>query len=260
MISESGALKNKEDVEKVVKILCNLKTSAETLPYLDTLLLACKQEQAGDWMNAHGDDLAQLLANFSVDRLCAIRVLTFGKIAEFKDPRKFLRETRRLVEETIDSSIKQTCIETAAHIDAISVLIGEDETATGLEVVPERLAQNLKRRQENEEEEAAKKMRSIKEYKEQKKMKKSSPSFEKLLKDTVASICYDKLVGHELNFDGGEVPEWRKIYRHISTVLMEKESRLPEEIRFKCSTDEDKDKVVKRVSQFTLDFLRKQQF
>ena len=116
----------------------------------------------------------------------------------------------------------------------------------------------------SDEEKEAKKFRSVKDYRENKRkakeVKKANPTetpvtaFEKLLKDTVARICFSKIGSHE---DDGDLPEWRKVYRKISAILMDKETRVPETIRFRCKTPEEQKAVVKRVTEYTEDYLKK---
>ena len=126
-----------------------------------------------------------------------------------------------------------------------------------------------------EEEREAKKLRSVRAYKESKKRAKEEKrtaayqedhripaaesfedfkGFEKLLKDTVAALCF-----RAYGDSGAEVPEWRKVYRTISSLLLEKESRMAPEFRYRVGTEHDKAAVVKRVSGFTKDWICKHQ-
>ena len=152
-----------------------------------------------------------------------------------------------------------------------------NDSHPGLSIVNclERAVGTHKRKAEIEEDEPeARKLRSVKEYRENKKKAKEEKRhhtekaavipndnnarfqvFEKVLKDTVAAICFDKL-GTRISND--EVPEWRKVYRTISAILIEKESRMPDEFKYRASTSAERAAVVKRVNQFCLDYLKKQ--
>ena len=117
-----------------------------------------------------------------------------------------------------------------------------------------------------------KRLRSTKEYREKKKMQKrgtmnppissvssgaeASEDFVRLVKDNVAKICFQK-IGHYETKDPDEVPEWRVLTRRISQTLLEKESRMPEDIRFNMSTDQLRENAIKRVSVYTSEYLKR---
>ena len=125
-----------------------------------------------------------------------------------------------------------------------------------------------------------KKFRSVREYREMKRIQKrvngatdrslspeqnsnegdtngdTKEEFVKLLKDTVAHLCYGRLV----NFDDSDdrdpnVPEWRRVCRIISQTLLEKESRMPPEVRYKVSPASAREAVVKRIQGYTITYL-----
>ena len=125
-----------------------------------------------------------------------------------------------------------------------------------------------------------KRFRSVKEYREMKRNQKRanaatdrsvSPEptkdpedqakdpkedFEKLLKDTVAHLCYGRLVNFDEPDDNDAVvPEWRRVSRVISQTLLEKESRMPPDIRYRVSPAEARDAAVKRIQGYTISYL-----
>jgi len=134
--------------------------------------------------------------------------------------------------------------------------------------------------EESRDEPEAKRFRSVKEYREMKRRQKltnmgadrsvspepapkapnnavdNKDEFVKLLKDTVAHLCYGRLV----NFDDFEdeesdVPEWRRVSRIISQTLLEKESRMPPEFRYKIAPTQAKEAAIKRIQAYTIAYL-----
>jgi hypothetical protein len=85
-------------------------------------------------------------------------------------------------------------------------------------------------------------------------------TFVKLLKDTVAHICYSR-IGNSDNAgaqsDKDEVPEWRRVSRLISQTLLEKESRMQPELRYKTSPASLREAAIKRISGYTKDYLHR---
>lgn len=134
--------------------------------------------------------------------------------------------------------------------------------------------------EESHDEPASKRFRSVREYREMKRLQKragtaadrsvspeqdtkgstqthdTNEEFVKLLKDTVAHLCYGRLV----NFDDGEdadpdVPEWRRVSRIISQTLLEKESRMPPDVRYRVSPAHAREAAVKRIQGYTISYL-----
>ena len=131
-----------------------------------------------------------------------------------------------------------------------------------------------------DQEPETKRFRSVKEYREMKRLQKlgsssadrsvspeptptessrvhdSKEEFVKLLKDTVARICHERLASFEdPHDDDTDVPEWRRVSRIISQTLLEKESRMPPEVRYKVSPNHAKEAAVKRVQGYTIAYL-----
>jgi hypothetical protein len=115
-----------------------------------------------------------------------------------------------------------------------------------------------------------KRFRSVREYKAQKRIIKSGPGsavqhpikspkdvFTKLLKDTVAKHCYERLGNRPMDIadDSEDIPLWRSVSRIISSTLLDKESRLPDGVRFDISDPLRESAAVKRVSDYTLSYL-----
>lgn len=120
--------------------------------------------------------------------------------------------------------------------------------------------------------EPVKRFRSVKEYREKKKIQRmnsgqethsDSPNagnrsldakeeFTRILKDTVAGICYSRLGDIESTED---IPEWRIVCRIISQTLLDKEARLPAEVRFNLSDTKLRDATVRRIKIYTTEYL-----
>ncbi len=128
------------------------------------------------------------------------------------------------------------------------------------------------------EDRGTKRFRSVREYREMKRLQKHAGSnsdrsvspepvsepvqridekdeFVKLLKDTVAHLCYGRLVNLDDPQDDPEVPEWRRVSRVISQTLLEKESRMPPDVRYKVSPTQARDATIKRVQGYTIAYL-----
>jgi len=133
----------------------------------------------------------------------------------------------------------------------------------------------------------AKRFRSVKEYREKKRLQKLASSgsdrnhspeptgaesknkndtlsekdeFTKLLKDTVAQIAYSRIgkvssSTHRENEE--EIPEWRRVSRLISQTLLEKESRMSSDVRYKTHPSHLREAAVKRISGYTTDYLNR---
>ena len=113
-----------------------------------------------------------------------------------------------------------------------------------------------------------KRFRSVREYRETKRLRKSLVSsdvslsisssekddFIKLLKDNVARVCHDRL-GDDERVDGDSVPLWRSVSRLISQTLLDKESRMPVDLRYKVDDDRKRDNAVKRICGYTTEYL-----
>lgn len=127
----------------------------------------------------------------------------------------------------------------------------------------------------DEQESGQKRLRSTREYREQKKLKKALTShstssssqepdqpyvasprddFVRLVKDTVAKLCHERL-GYRTRQDSDEVPEWRAVSRRVSSTLIEKEARMPEDVRFNVSDQRLRENAVKRVTGYTVEYL-----
>ena len=123
---------------------------------------------------------------------------------------------------------------------------------------------------------SSKRFRSVREYREMKRLQKLardrsvSPEpeenepeqpgdpkeeFVKLLKDTIAHICYNKLGTVENTEDDSEVPEWRRVSRIISQTLLEKESRIPTDVRYKVTPEHAREAAIKRIQGYTRAYL-----
>jgi hypothetical protein len=123
-----------------------------------------------------------------------------------------------------------------------------------------------------------KRFRSVREYREMKRLQKHAGSnsdrsvspepeskqappkdqkeeFVKLLKDTVAQLCYGRLVNLDDPQDDSEVPEWRRVSRIISQTLLEKESRMPPDVRYKVAPSHAREATIKRVQGYTIAYL-----
>ena len=117
-----------------------------------------------------------------------------------------------------------------------------------------------------------KRLRSTKEYREMKKQQKkavltessasstldssvANEEFVRLVKDAVAKLCFQRFGSQLSELDG--IPEWRIQTRRLSQSLLDKESRMPEEIRFNISTDNLRENAVKRVNAYTFDYLKR---
>lgn len=128
------------------------------------------------------------------------------------------------------------------------------------------------------EERGPKRFRSVREYREMKRLQKNAGSnsdrsvspepeskpdqprdqkddFIKLLKDTVAHLCYGRLFNSDDSQDDLEVPEWRRVSRVISQTLLEKESRMPPDVRYKVSPTPAREATIKRVQGYTIAYL-----
>lgn len=130
---------------------------------------------------------------------------------------------------------------------------------------------------------AKKKLRSVREYREKKRLHKSEPykspsadqtslsasttshaaasqeEFTKMLKDAVGKICYDRLgiIDERGSIQEGSVPLWRAVSRMICQALLDKEARLPVEIRFNMSDDRLRDAALRRIQSYTVDYLHR---
>ena len=131
-----------------------------------------------------------------------------------------------------------------------------------------------------------KRFRSVKEYREKKKLQRtfsgastgqeqgfnpayvpnpsnstsSKDDFVKLVKDTVARLCFDHLGNSEADrspTSSDHVPEWRVVSRLVSQTLIDKEARMPTEVRFNLSDAKARDGAIRRVSGYTSDYLKR---
>ena len=117
----------------------------------------------------------------------------------------------------------------------------------------------------------AKKFRSVKEYREKKRLQKSQfmkasvsdsseqENFVKLLKNTVAKICFDHLSSREgmVETTHDSNSRWREVSRLVSQALLDKESRLPDDIRFNVSEHRLKEAALRRINGYTIEYLRR---
>lgn len=125
-----------------------------------------------------------------------------------------------------------------------------------------------------------KRFRSVREYRDQKKLQKlngsnstgsnvvssgdkdvsdAKDSFVKLLKDTVAVLCYNRLSDHDSAEDitPDFVPEWRTVCRIISQTLLDKEARMPANVRYNLSDPKMVEGTVRRIRTYTSDYLER---
>lgn len=131
---------------------------------------------------------------------------------------------------------------------------------------------------------AVKRFRSVKEYRENKKNQRlrmkqggdteSSSSnvpeqttgssvkesesrevFVKLLKDTVARLCFAHFEDSHEEASSEAIPEWRIVSRIVSQALLEKEARLPPDVRFNVTDNRMKENAVHRIRVYTRDYL-----
>ena len=121
-----------------------------------------------------------------------------------------------------------------------------------------------------------KRFRSVKEYREKKKLQRTTgdslsvngltsstlpernnkEEFIKLLKDTVAAICYERLHEEEEGIrDPDFVPEWRVVCRIISDTLLDKEGRLAPDVRFNMKDSRLREATMRRIKTYTRDYL-----
>ncbi len=319
----SGCLRKVTDTEKLIDKIANCITGAETVPYLDSLLLTAQTSQRVlKILLARFTAFVKLLIDNSLDREVTLRLLAIPRMC---DPevlgsgtgiQEFSDAIKKLIEDTIDPCIRKQAVEVSGELDALLVLasaktpaLTSDQLIEGIktgslclkcdttthnecDLSPtvclncrgdrtvcirscakacrvcgsahpgrsiitclEETVHGGKKRKLEEEEPEEKRMRSVREYKEAKRRQKvekksvSPVSFEKLLKDTVAKSCYDH-IGDRPGDKEAEIPEWRRVYRTIAGLLLEKEARLPEEVRFRCSMDDERASVIKRVRQY----------
>ena len=241
------------DVSLLLQKCVSMKTGPETIPFLDVLLLTSQGQQATQAKVAESlKFLATLVTEYSTDRYLILRILVLvkrldGEIISNDDG--LIAAVNKLIEETIDPMLKSHAIQVSAHLQASTIV-------SNIQIKTEEKKRKVLE-EEFSEGESTKKLRSLKEYREHKKRAKEEKkddknfAFEKLLKDTVASQCVQKFgIG-----EGTELPEWRRVYRLVSALLMEKESRMPEDIRFRASTTDERNAVIKRVTAFCTNYL-----
>jgi len=340
-----GTLRKLSDAPLLLKKIETLLTGPEIAPFLDSLLLSVPVNPAVlDLIAPNLSSLTKVLQGLALDRQAVVRVLLLVKLfdeevlAKAEGLQELIAAAQKLIDDTIDPTIRQHATEAVGYLQATSAALGMTaRVLTGEELIRFRKEGKLclkcdtndhsecaktptvclncrgprlecirgckqpcrvcgsphpdkalltclesvaapkpaKRVVEDDlfefsddEVKDAKKMRSVKEYRENKRKAKeekkthatvpAATEFEKLLKDTVAKICFEKLAGKEEDHVV-EVPQWRKVYRAISASLMEKESRLVEGVRFRCKTAEEQAAVVRRVSEYTNDYLKKHQ-
>lgn len=130
---------------------------------------------------------------------------------------------------------------------------------------------------------AKKKLRSVREYREKKRLHKSEPykgtstdqtslsasttshgavsqeEFTKMLKETVGKMCYDRIgiTDDRGSIEEGSIPLWRAVSRMICQALLDKEARLPAEIRFNMSDNRLRDAAFRRIQSYTVDYLHR---